>query len=63
MVVVHQQISQLNSSGLTIVNVHRFKRYDKEAFGCIEGLDLMYYQVGVVRAVRASQTKSYGENM
>ena len=49
MAVVHQQISQLNSSGLmNIESSHKFNRFDDTASGCIEGIDLQDYQVGVI---------------
>ena len=50
--VVHQQISQLSSSGLmNIESSHKFTRSGDTAYGCIEGVDLEEYQVGVVRGV------------
>ena len=47
--VVHQRISQLNSSGLMkIESSHKFTRSGDTAYGCIEGVNLEQYQVGVV---------------
>ena len=48
MVVVHQRISQLSSSGMmNIETSHKFSRQGDTAYGCIEGVDLELYQVGV----------------
>ena len=47
--VVHRQISQLSSSGLmNIESSHKFTRSGDTAYGCIEGVNLEQYQVGVV---------------
>ena len=47
--VVHQRISQLSSSGLmNIESSHKFTRSGDNAYGCIEGVNLEQYQVGVV---------------
>ena len=47
--VVHQQISQLSSSGLmNIESSHKFTRSGDTAYGCIEGVNLEQYQVGVI---------------
>ena len=47
--VVHQRISQLNSSGLmNIESSYKFIRSGDTASGCIEGVHLEDYQVGVV---------------
>ena len=54
MAVVHQRISQLmiNSSGLmNIESSHKFIRSGDIASGCIEGVNLEDYQVGVVGGV------------
>ena len=49
MAVVHQRISQLSSSGLmNIESSHKFNRSDDSAYGCIEGIDMEQYQIGVV---------------
>ena len=47
--VVHRRISQLSSSGLMkIESSHNFNRSSGDtAYGCIEGVDLERYQVGV----------------
>ena len=51
--VVHQRISQLNSSGLmNIESSHKFTRSGDTAYGCIEGVNLEQYQVGVVGGKR-----------
>ena len=48
-VVVHQRISQLSSSGLiNIESSHKFTRSGDTAYGCIKGVNLEQYQVGVV---------------
>ena len=49
--VVHQRISQLNSSGL--MNIESSQKFTRSrsgdtASGCIEGVNLEDYQVGVV---------------
>ena len=47
--VVHQRISQLNSSGLmNIESSHKFTRSDDTASGCIERVNPTTHQVGVV---------------
>ena len=47
--VVHQRISQLNSSGLmNIESSHKFTRSGDTASGCIEGVNLEDYQVGII---------------
>ena len=51
--VVHQRISQLSSSGLmNIESSHKFTRSGDTAYGCIEGVDLEYYQVGVIGSIK-----------
>ena len=55
MVVVHQRISQLSSSGLmNIESSHRFNRSGDTAYGCIEGVNMsdINYQIGVVNGER-----------
>ena len=48
LVVVHQRISQLSSSGLmNIESSHKFTRSGDTAYGCIQ-TNLKEYQVGVV---------------
>ena len=47
--VVHQRISQLNTSGLmNIESSHKFTRSGDTASGCIERVNLEDYQVGVI---------------
>ena len=49
MAVVHQRISQLSSSGLmNIESSHKLTRSGDTASGCIEGVNMEDYQVGVV---------------
>ena len=49
MAVVHQRISQLNSSGLmNIESSHKFTRSGNTASGCIEAVNMDDYQVGVL---------------
>ena len=49
MTVVHQRISQLNSSGLmNIESSHKFTRSGNTASGCIEAVNMDDYQVGVL---------------
>ena len=62
--VVHQRISQLSSSGLmNIESNHKFNRFGDIAYGCIEGVYLTDYQVGIVRGsqrlVMASKVGAY----
>ena len=46
--VVHQRISQLSSSGLmNIESSHKFNRSGDTAYGCIEGVNMTLYQIGV----------------
>ena len=55
--VVHQQVSQLSSSGLmNIESSHRFLRTGDTAHGCIEGVNLEQYQVGVAGGTRGLKT-------
>ena len=61
--VVHQRISQLNSSGLmNIESSHKLTRSGDTASGCIEGVNMDDYQVGVVGGRRSAplitETKS-----
>ena len=52
--VVHQRISQLNSSGLmNIESSHKFARNGDTAYGYIEGVNLEQYQVGVIGGRRS----------
>ena len=51
--VVHQRISQLSSSGLmNIKSSHKLTRSGDTASGCIEGVNMEDYQVGVVGGKR-----------
>ena len=57
LIVVHQRISQLNSSGLMNIEANwtrRFTHYDDTAYECITGLDLELYQIGVVGGKQVS---------
>ena len=55
MAVVHQRISQLSSSGLmNIESSHKLTRSGDTASGCIEGVNVENYQVGVVGIRRLS---------
>ena len=63
MAVVHQQISQLNSSGLmNIESSHKFTRSGDTASGCIEAVNMDDYQVGVMggRQVQSMTTDKKG---
>ena len=52
-VIVHQKVSQLNSSGLVqIESSHKLVRSGVIASGCIEGVNLEDYQVGVIGATQ-----------
>ena len=54
--VVHQRISQLSSSGLmNIESSHKFTRSGDTAYGCIEGVNLEQYQVGVFGGIITSR--------
>ena len=47
--VVHQRISQVSSGGLmNIESSHKFTRSGDTAYGCIEGVNLEQYQIGVI---------------
>ena len=62
--VVHQQISQLSSSGLmNIESSHKFNRSGDTAFGCIEGVNLTVFQVGVIGAKRRTMQLQTEGNM
>ena len=53
--VVHQRISQLSSSGLmNIESSHKFTRSGDTASGCIDGVNLEDYHVGVIVGTRQS---------
>ena len=55
-VVVHQRISQLSSSGLMNIATHKFHRFGDTASGCIEGVNLTNYQVGVIGGRKITPT-------
>ena len=60
--VVHQQISQLSSSGLmSIESSHKFNRSGDTAYGCIEGINIRYLQVGVLDGKRTAVIESGGK--
>ena len=47
--VIHQQISQLSSSELINIRSRRLNQSgENTAYGCIEGVSLTDYQVGVI---------------
>ena len=51
--VVHQRISKLSSSGLmNIESSHKLTRSGDTAYGCIEGVNLTDYQIGVIGSRR-----------
>jgi hypothetical protein len=51
-VVVHQRISQLSSSGLMNITSYKFSRSGNSASGCIPRVDQLQYQIGVVGGKR-----------
>ena len=54
--VVHQRISQLSSRGLmNIESSHKFNRSGDTAYGCIGGVNLQQYQVGIERGIRIKE--------
>ena len=58
---VHQRISQLNSSGLMkIESSRKFTRSGDTASGCIEAVNITHYQVGVFGAIVVSSTSPTG---
>ena len=62
--VVHQRISQLGSSGLmNIESSHRFNRSGDIAYGCIEGVNMTDYQIGVYSLVDVMTTTPTGIEM
>ena len=59
--VVHQRISQLNTSGLmNIESSHKFTRSGDTASGCIEGVNLEDYQVGIATIKSIQHTHDQG---
>ena len=64
--VVHQRISQLNSNGLmNIESSHKFTRSGDTASGCIEGVNLEDYQVGIIAITQtiSPTTNSLGSQL
>ena len=61
--VVHQRISQLSSSGLiNIESSHKFNRSGDTAYGCIEGVNLTEYQIGVIGSYRNTKKTTTSKN-
>ena len=62
--VVHQRISQLSSSGLmNIDSSYKLNRSDDTAYGCIEGVNLEQYQIGVVGGIRkVTRIETFGKS-
>ena len=61
--VVHQRISQLSSSGLmNIESSYKFTRSGDTAYGCIEGVNLEQYQVGVIGSQRKMKKATPSKN-
>ena len=59
--VVHQRISQLNSSGLmNIESSHKLIRSGDTASGCIEGINLTDFQTGVIGAKKYTVSVQQG---
>ena len=55
MVVVHRRISQVNASGLmNIESSNKFNRSGDTAYGCIEGINLEQYQIGIIGGQKCS---------
>jgi hypothetical protein len=54
--VVHQRISQLSSSGLmNIESSHKFNRSGDTAYGCIAGVSLEQYQIGIEGGIQVKE--------
>ena len=54
--VVHQQISKLSSTGLmNIESSHKFNRSGDTAYGCIQGVNLEQFQIGIVGGTMKEQ--------
>ena len=54
--VVHQQISQLSSSGLMNIEAsYKFNRLGDTAYGCILGVNLEQFQIGIVGGTMKEQ--------
>ena len=60
--VVHQRISQLSSSGLMNIRSHKLTRSGDTASGCIEGVNMEDYQVGVVGGRQITLLKQGNNN-
>ena len=60
-VVVHQRISQFNSSGLMNIMSYKFSRSGDSASGCIPQVNLREYQIGVVGGKRVIPSSPPGE--
>lgn len=59
LVIVHQQISLVNTTGLMNIEVNwtqRLTRHGDTASGCIPGIDLDLYQIGVANGRKISGT-------
>ena len=62
--VVHQRISQLSSSGLmNIESSHKFNRSGDTAHGCIEGVNLEQYQIGVFGGILNSRATDFASTL
>ena len=57
-VVVHQRVNLLNSSGLMNIDSYIFTRDGETATGFIEGLNLKEYQIGVIGGIRKVPSES-----
>ena len=57
-VVVHQRVNQLNSSGLLNIESYIFTREGDTASGFIKGLNLEEYQIGVIGGIRRVPSES-----
>ena len=55
-VIVHQRTSRLDFDGLmNIESSHKLNRTGGTAYGCIEGVNLEHYQIGVVGGRQENQ--------
>ena len=60
--VVHQRISQLGSSGLmNIESSHMFNRSGDTTYGCIEGVNMTAYLIGVFSLIETISTTTPGK--
>ena len=63
-VIAHQRISQLSSSGLmNIESSHKFNRSGDTAYGCIEGINITEYQIGVIGGYKIQPKKHTGKKL